>query len=103
MLNFSPTGAHILVKVERPPEKTAGGIILIEQTREVEQMASTKGRVISVGTEAWDEFASPWANCGDTVLFAKYAGLKVPDADPDDSESEYRVMNDTDVLGIYKS
>jgi co-chaperonin GroES (HSP10) len=80
-------------------EKTAGGIILAQTTKDRDQQATMRGTVAKVGINAWKAFddGTPWAKEGDKVVFRKYAGEVIKDGD-----TEYRVTNDEDILAVIK-
>lgn len=89
-------GHHVLVKVESPEEVTKGGIVIVNQTREAEKRGAEIGELIDVGPTAWKAEGlggTPWAEVGEKVWFAKYAGKWVKDGD-----NEYLIMLDTDIV-----
>jgi chaperonin GroES len=92
-----PAGHRVLIKPDAVEEKTAGGIILAQSTQQRDQQATMRGEVVSVGENAWKAFdeGNPWAKEGDRVIFRKYAGEIVKDGD-----TEYRVINDEDILCV---
>lgn len=91
-----PTGHRILVLPDSAEAKTAGGILLPEETKEREEMAQIFGQVIAVGPGAWADQHPPAPKVGDRVMFAKYAGIRhrAPDG------NFYRILNDLDVCAI---
>lgn len=91
------TGHHVLVLPDEVKEKTAGGIYLAPQGREIEQRAATKGILIDVGPTAWKEFANgkAWAKVGDYVSYAKYGGV-----DMESKGKKYVLLNDEDILAV---
>lgn len=94
-------GHRVLVKVEKPEEKTAGGIVLPSQVRDAEQRAAEIGTVVDVGPTAWlaeGLGGSPWAKVGDKVYFAKYAGKWVEKKQ--DADTGVLILNDTDLMAI---
>jgi len=97
-IGIRATGHHILVKPDIIKEKTDGGIILVQETREQEQRAATQGILVGVGPSAWVDFADgePWAQVGDYVSFAKFAGIEMDGADGE----KYVLLNDQDVLAV---
>lgn len=98
-MKFEPCGHRVLVLPDVVEEKTAGGIILAQTTKDRDQQATMRGTVIKVGINAWKAFDDglPWAQEGDRVVFRRYAGEVVKDGD-----TEYRVINDEDCLCIIK-
>ncbi len=91
-----PTGGHLLVLPVKVEERTAGGIILPQETRDKEQQAATVGTLIAVGPGAWFDLddGTPWAAVGDKVSYAKYAGVSMQGKDG----QSYVLINDNDVL-----
>ena len=95
-----PCGHRILVKPEKVEEKTEGGIYIPETAKGREQQGTMKGVVVEVGPNAWKAFddGHQWANVGDKVCFKRYAGEVIKD----DDGTEYRIMNDEDVLSVFR-
>lgn len=99
MLNTSgitPLGHRVLVLPEEVEKRTEAGIILHGTYSEREEMAQMKGLVIAVGEDAYGDTASVWCGEGDSVIFAKYAGLLWDGQDG----KKYRVLNDLDIVAI---
>lgn len=67
MNKLTPLGDRIIVIPEITPDKSIGGIIIPEQSREKPQ----KGLVKAVGIE------SDGISVGDNVLYGKYAGTEI--------------------------
>ena len=94
-----PTGWRILILPYLGAEKSKGGIILTDQAREREQLATVCGYVLAVGPDAYadqNKFPEgPWCKKGDWVIFARYAGsrLKIDGGD-------LRLLNDDEILAI---
>lgn len=91
-----PTGGHLLVLPEKVEEKTKGGIIIPETTREKEQQAATVGKLIAVGPTAWKDIddGSAWAEVGDKISYGRYAGVTMLGKDGE----SYVLINDNDAL-----
>lgn len=92
-MKIEPTRDHIIVRPDKPKERTEGGIIIPEKAR----MGPTIGRVIAAGEgERLDSGAlRPLrAKVGDRVLFQDH-GIKVMV----DGE-EALLIGDYDILGI---
>jgi len=108
-------GYRLLVKPDKV-EKTYGeSKIILAQNEKMEKTGIQRGTVISVGPNCWKAFrevdekgkehnGNQWVKPGDYVLFARSAGRFVydPFEDADDSENEYLVMNDEDILAKIK-
>ena len=92
-----PTGWRLLVLPFKMPEKTKGGLLLGADTLERQQVASTCGLVLSMGPYCYDKQKfpeGPWCKKGDWVIFARYAGSRLPI-----EGGEVRLLNDDEVLG----
>ena len=90
-------GHRLIVKMKRIERKTAGGIIKPDALIDQEKAAETVGEIIDIGPTCWKnvDTGEPWAEVGDTIVFAKYAGIVV--IDPETGE-EYYALNDQDVF-----
>ena len=93
---IEPTGGHLLVLPKKVEEVTAGGIILPTDARDKEQQAATEGTLVAVGPAAWMDLdnGEPWAQVGDKISYARYAGVTMTGAD----DEQYILINDNDVL-----
>ena len=94
-----PTGWRVLILPYLGAEKSKGGIILTDQAREREQLATVCGYVLATGPDAYGDANKfpdgPWCQKGDWVIFARYAGsrLKIDGGD-------LRLLNDDEILAI---
>jgi len=93
----SPTEFNVLVRPIEIEEVTAGGIIKPQMAREREQAAAVEGQIVSISPlaftyEVWPNGARK-ARAGDTVVFAKYAGMTWKGRDG----VEYRILKDKDI------
>ncbi len=92
-----PTGWRILVLPFTPKEKTKGGILFSQEQLDKARIATTCGYVLKMGDLAYadkDKFNKPWCKVGDWVMFARYAGARLPI-----EGGEVRILNDDEVLG----
>ena len=90
-----PLECKVLVKPDIVPATSDGGIEFPIEKVQQDQMAQVKGRLVAVGSEAFEEWgATP--NVGARVYFAKYAGIYV---DGDD-DAFYRLINDQDIMAV---
>ena len=96
-----PAGWRILVLPFTPEEKTKGGIIFSQESLDKARIATNCGYVIKIGPDAYkDKEKYPeggWCKKGDWVLFARYAGSRIPI-----EGGEVRLLNDDEVLGTIK-
>ena len=92
-----PSGYRILVLPFTPKNKTKGGILFSQETLDKARIATTCGYVLKMGDLAYkdkDKFGEPWCKKGDWVIFARYAGSRLPI-----EGGEVRILNDDEVLG----
>ena len=92
-----PSGWRILVLPFTPKEKTKGGILFSQEQLDKARIATTCGYVLKMGDLAYKDkskFDKPWCKVGDWVMFARYAGARLPI-----EGGEVRILNDDEVLG----
>ena len=93
-----PSGYRLLVLPFTPKEKTKGGILIAQETLDKLRIAVNCGYVLKIGPLAYkdeEKFSSgPWCKKGDWVIFARYAGSRLPI-----EGGEVRILNDDEVLG----
>ena len=74
-------GYHILIRPISVKEKTKGGILIPDSTREDMSYLTTVGKVLAVGNLAYkdiDKFPNgKWCDVGDYVCYGKHAGQKL--------------------------
>ena len=97
MTKLQPLGFRVLIKPKDVEEMTAGGIIVVDETREAERRTTQVGHIVAVGNTAWAAYddGKPWAEVGDKVVYVKYGGKLIKDPD---TGVEYVLLNDEDVL-----
>ncbi len=94
-----PTEYKVLISPVEVDQKTRGGIIIPDETKDRDQFAQMKGTLVAVSPLAftyddWKNGSPP--KPGDTVLFAKYAGAVVDGKDG----KKYRLTNDKDIAAV---
>lgn len=98
---FRPGGMAVEYKVivfpDQSDEVTAGGLYKPEEVLKKEKHRTQKATVVSVGGNAFEEWAQPIPKVGDRVLVAVQAGVFM---DGEDGR-EYRVVNDKDIIMIF--
>jgi len=96
-----PSGYRLLVLPFTPKDKTKGGILIAQETLDKLRIAVNCGYVIKMGPLAYkdkEKFGEqPWCKKGDWVIFARYAGSRLPI-----EGGEVRILNDDEVLGTIK-
>lgn len=98
-----PVEYKILVRPIEVEEKTKGGIILPDETKERDQYAQMEGLIVAASPLAftyddWKGQDDAKPKPGDRVLFAKYAGAVVTGKDG----KKYRIINDKDACAVLK-
>ena len=97
----APSGWRLLVLPFSPREKTKGGILIAQESLDKLRIATNCGYVLKVGPLAYhdkEKFPTgPWCKVGDWVVFARYAGSRLPI-----EGGEVRILNDDEVLGTIK-
>jgi co-chaperonin GroES (HSP10) len=92
-----PTGWRIVILPYRGAEKSKGGIVLADQTREKQQVTTVCGYVLAVGDLAYKDEGKfpngPWCEKGDWVIFGRYAGARIGL-----DGGEIRILNDDEIL-----
>lgn len=93
-MKLKPLGDRVLIKREDAEEKTSGGIIIPETSKE----KPSKGTVVAVGDGARDEKGNliPMnLKTGDKVFFSKWGGTEIKVDD-----EELIIMKESDILAI---
>jgi co-chaperonin GroES (HSP10) len=102
----SPFGGRIIVQLRRIKQKTAGKIILVEETKENEKWNNMIGKVVAVGPLAfknretmasWPE--GSWAEVGDYVRVPRWGGDRWERPVPDDEDPVlFMTINDHELI-----
>lgn len=94
---IQPLADRIVVKALEAKEVTKGGIVLPDSAKEKPQegkvVAVGKGKILDNG-----QVQSPEVKVGDRVLYGKYSGTEITNADGD----ELLIMKEEDILAIVK-
>lgn len=100
-----PCGAKILVQLRTMKEKTQGGIVLVEDTKQFNAGNTMVGRIVAVGGiafrdrstgEEWKE--GKWAEVGDIVILPRWGGFRFElDIPGRDEKAIFAVFDDTNV------
>ena len=95
-MKLKPIQDRVLVKREDAEEKTSGGIIIPDTSKE----KPSKGVIVAVGDGARDEKGNviPMTlRVGDKVFFTKWGGTEIKI----DGE-EYSILRQSDILAIFE-
>ena len=93
-MSFTPLHDRVVVRRLEGEEKTAGGLIIPDSTKE----KPAEGEIVSVGAGARDESGnriSMDVKAGDKVLFGKWSGTEVKI-----NNEDMLIMKESDILGI---
>lgn len=105
--NLIPAGSKVLVQIRTPKKKSAGGIILTDETQDTEMWNSQVGKVVAVGElafknrdtqKAWPEGA--WCKVGDYVRVPKYGSDKWLVSMKSGEFAVFQTVRDLDIGGI---
>ena len=92
-----PTGWRILILPFQGKKKSTGGIVIPDQVRERESLATVCGYVLRMGPDCYADQskfpAGPWCKQGDWVIFGRYAGSRFKI-----EGGEVRLINDDEIL-----
>lgn len=110
MTNYAlpkPVGYRMLVKPYKMPKRSAGGIILADESQKYADVACFVGQVMAQGDECYsgrdDRFSNgPWCEVGDWVAYARHVGqtVKMKNSSNPEDDDEYMIINDEDVRAV---
>lgn len=94
-----PMGFKILLALPEPKEKTEGGIIKAEETKEIEELASPVGYVVALGPDCYKDTkrfpSGPWCKEGDWVILRPFSGTRIQC-----HGQEFRLVNDDTIEAV---
>lgn len=99
-------GSRVLVQLRSPPQQTAGGIVLADDTKKREADIVQVAKILSCGPLAfcsrqtgqkWPE--GSWAEVGEFILTPRYGGDRWKVKLPSGEEVYYGLFNDLDLSG----
>lgn len=95
----------MLVALPTLAQQTAGGIYIPETVNDRERVAAVVGTVIAMGKDCYLDQrkfpTGPWCKVGDTVMFARYSGMRFKTTDLESGNLvEYRMLSDDMVVGV---
>jgi len=105
--NLEPAGTRVVVQLRTPKQKSAGGIILTDDTQDTEKWNSQVAKVVAVGRaafrnrttlEPWPEGA--WCKVGDYVRVPKYGTDMWEVKNAKGQTAIFKTVRDLDVGGI---
>ena len=106
---MKPFGGRVIIQLRRIKKKTAGRIILVEETKEAEKWNNMIGKIVEIGPlafknrdtmEPWPE--GTWAQVGDYVRVPKWGGdrweIRVPGEDDTEDPVLFMTLNDHELI-----
>ena len=97
-IKLEPLENRVVVLPDVIDEKLGSGILVkAEFTKTQDNRTQTEGVLIAVSGCAFADWEGKKPKVGDRILFAMYAGQYYSEG-----ETQYRVMNDQEVVGILK-
>ena len=101
-----PFGSRVLVQIRTPKSKTAGGIILHNDSRETEKWNTQVAKVVKIGPlafknrdtmQSWPE--GSWCRESEFVRVPKYGGDRWEVPMQDGESAMFVIFNDLDIIG----
>jgi len=93
--DVEPFDLRILVKLDKVEDRTKGGIILTDASRQADQQGAVRGTLVAAGENAWNDtgrdFHKPVP--GDRVMIGRHTGTRFKEGD-----DLYALCNDEDVV-----
>lgn len=93
-----PVEYNVLIRPDPVEEKTQGGLILPDTTKDADKHAQQRGTIVSMSPLAFDYAEWPAGQkpeIGNRVLFARYEGILVKDG-----EDEFRLVKDKAIAAV---
>lgn len=96
---ITPLDHTVLLLPDKTEEITKGGIIIPDQTKDRQQFAATTATLVAIGMNAFGDWGGLNARpkVSQTVLTAKYAGMRQKGADGVD----YILCKDEELVAVY--
>ena len=95
---IKPLEDRIVVRPLEAEQTTASGLVIPDTAKEKPQ----EGEVLAVGPGRFDDAGTKRVpidvKVGDRVLYAKYSGQEIPRGVYGDSDDEYMVLKESDIL-----
>lgn len=107
---LEPAGFRILVRIPDLPGqmKRSAGLIMPEETRQLEEFAQVVAQVIALGPLAYRDrkrfgfFRRPWCKPGDFVMMRSYSGTRFSMRGENGKDVIYALINDDTVQGVVR-
>jgi len=93
-----PVGYRILIRPRGIIEKTKGGIILTDSSKDSQAYLNSVGQIIAMGEECYSDRKKPWCKVGDWVIFGRYAGARISV-----QKVKMMLLNDDEIIATLES
>ena len=93
-----PVGYRILIRPRGVIEKTKGGIILTDSSKDSQAYLNSVGQIIAMGEECYSDRKKPWCKVGDWVIFGRYAGARISV-----QKVKMLLLNDDEIIATLES
>ena len=93
-----PVGYRILIRPRGIIEKTKGGIILTDLSKDSQAYLNSVGQIIAMGEECYSDRKKPWCKVGDWVIFGRYAGARISV-----QKVKMMLLNDDEIIATLES
>tara|TARA_R100000742_G_C4163946_1_gene4570 strand:+ start:80 stop:448 length:369 start_codon:yes stop_codon:yes gene_type:complete len=93
-----PVGYRILIRPRGIIEKTKGGIILTDSSKDSQAYLNSVGQIIAMGEECYSDRKKPWCKVGDWVIFGRYAGARISV-----QKVKMLLLNDDEIIATLES
>jgi chaperonin GroES len=100
---YRPLEFNVVIELDPVEEKTAGGIILLQQTKEADTLAAEEGTLVAVSPHAfsyvedWSEAPKPLV--GQRVMIKRYDGI-LREREIEGVKKAYRIVQDKSVVAL---
>ncbi len=92
---FTPTGDLVLILPPPVEEKSKGGIVLVDSTRQAELKATQIGKIVAMGEDAKVHPRLKGVEEDSIVLFGRYSGLQI-----EFGGQLYHIVRAENILGL---
>jgi len=97
-----PVEFKALILVDKPDDKSSGGIYIPEYTKERQEYQADRGVLKAFNEGFWSNLLDPKPQIGDRVIFNSYAGV-ILNVKIDGARRIVRAINDKDIIAIDRS
>jgi co-chaperonin GroES (HSP10) len=98
-----PVEYYTVVELDPQEEKTAGGIILVQQTQDADKISAQEGTLVAISPlafnyDSWPD-DSPKPRVGDRVMFKRFDG-HLHEREVGGVKRVFKLLNDKSIIAI---